>query len=167
MNKSIKFKFRPNSRDIKKVSEKSTEFLRLNGFSDQTVESQDIIIRELTRKGKNLANLGSSDIEMTLLLLIDKNTITVEIKKPIKESGNEQLDNLDKTIQWIRGYQDPFEPYMIKLREASDRPNEFDANGLELAKIAYKAGAILDFYVSEDNILNISAVRNYNEDPLN
>ena len=38
-------------------------------------------------------------------------------------------------------------------------PDRVKANGFGLARIAYKAGAVLDFYVSEDNILHLFAVR--------
>ena len=39
-----------------------------------------------------------------------------------------------------------------------------DAYGIGLARIAYEAGAVLDFFVDEDNILNLSAVRSLNGD---
>jgi hypothetical protein len=32
-------------------------------------------------------------------------------------------------------------------------------NDFDLARIAYETGADIDFYVNEDNILNLSAVR--------
>jgi hypothetical protein len=72
------------------------------------------------------------------------------------------LADLDKTIQWIRGYQDPLEQYMINLSESSGASHLAGTNGLGLARIAYEADAIIDFYVSEDNILNLSAVSNLN-----
>lgn len=84
----------------------------------------------------------------------------MEVSKPVNESSYSRLNELDKTIQWISGYQDPFEPYTIKLSEVSAHSPNRKTNGFELARIAYEAGAILDFYVSEDNILNLSAVRN-------
>jgi len=88
----------------------------------------------------------------------------VEVRQAVEKSFQRQLDELDKTIQWIRVYGDPFEPYMKKLREECENPNNHKANGIGLARIAYEAGAILDFFVSEDNILNLSAVRNLNGD---
>ena len=81
-----------------------------------------------------------------------------------KESNQRQLNDLDKTIQLIRGYQDPFEPYMKKLRENPGNSINSDTYGIGLAKIAYEAGAVLDFFVDEDNILNLSAVRSLNGD---
>ena len=84
--------------------------------------------------------------------------INVEVKNPVDETAYSHLKKLDKTIQWIRGYQDPFEPYMKKAREVSEKPLGDEVSGLGLAEIAYKGKAILDFFVSEDNILNVSAV---------
>lgn len=69
-----------------------------------------------------------------------------------------KLDELDRTIQVIRGGPDPFEPY-INCIQASTKLNSDNTNDYELARIAYETGAVIDFYVNEDNILNLSAVR--------
>ena len=164
MKKSIKFKFKPNTQGIEKIREESTDFLKLYGFSDQTVESQNNIIKELIKKGKNLAKQETTESEMTLILLVDKNTIIVEVKKPIKDTTQSQLYEFEKIVQWIRGYQDPFEPYMITQRDSHNETNKGNVNCRGLAKIAYEEGAVIDFYVGEDNILNISAVRSLNAD---
>jgi len=164
MKKSIKFSVKPGDKDIEKAREKGSEFLKSHGLSDDTVRAQMTILNELISNGKKFSDLRAPGNEMTILLLIDKNAVTVEVSNPVNESSYSQLNELDKTIQWIRGYQDPFEPYTIKLREASANSHSGQTNGFELARIAYEAGAILDFYVSENNILNLSAVRNLNCD---
>lgn len=94
---------------------------------------------------------------------LEDHAITVEVSNPVGESDGNQLIELDKIIQWIRGYQDPYEAYLKKLSENSNKSPDEKSNGLGLVKAAYEGKAILDFVVNEDNILNVSAVR-YLED---
>ena len=164
MKKSIKFNLKLNDIEIDKAGEKSSTFLKSHGFSNKTVQAQIMILRELINNGKKFENPNTLETEMTVLLFVEEKTITVEVRQAVEESFQRQLDELDKTIQWIRVYGDPFEPYMKKLREECENPNNHEANGIGLARIAYEAGAILDFFVSEDNILNLSAVRSLNGD---
>ena len=166
MTKSIRFKLKPDGYKIETVREKGSDFLKAHGFSDDTVQAQMTILHQLISSGKKFDNLMASENEMTVLLLIEKNAIIVEVSKPVNESSYSQLNELDKAIQWIRswGYPDPIEPYTIKCKEVTDNRQYFEAEGLELAMIAHKEGAVLDFYVSEDSILNLSAVRNLDGD---
>jgi hypothetical protein len=121
-----------------------------------------MILRELIISGKKFDNLRPSEFEMSVQLHIENNTITVEVKKSVCESAFGKLEALDKTIQWIRGYQDPLEDYMINFAEGPGASPLAGTNGLGLARIAHQANAIIDFYVSEDNVLNLSAVCNLN-----
>jgi hypothetical protein len=164
MKKSILFNLKLNDHEIDKAGATGSDFLKSHGFSNETVQAQIMILKELIINGKKFENPSSLESEITVFLLVEEKTITVEVRKAVEESYQRQLNELDKTIQWIRGYQDPFEPYMKKLRERSENSNNSDANDIGLARIAYEAGAILDFFVSEDNILNLSAVRSLNGD---
>jgi hypothetical protein len=159
MKNSIMFNLKLNDNEIDKAGEKSSNFLKSHGFSNETVHAQIMILEELINNGKKFEHPTSTESEITVFLLVEEKTITVEVRKAVEESFQRQLNELDKTIQWIRIYGDPFEPYMKKLREKAENSNNRDANGIGLARIAYEAGAILDFFVSEDNILNLSAVR--------
>ncbi len=160
MKKSIVFNLRLNDSEIDQAGEKGSQFLKSHGFSNETVQAQVMIIKELINNGKKFETPASLENEVTVFVLVEETAITVEVRKAIEESYQRQLDELDRTIQWIRGYQDPFEPYLKKLREQSANSKNDESNGIGLARIAYEAGAILDFFVSEDNILNLSAVRN-------
>jgi hypothetical protein len=163
MKNSIAFRLEPNGSEIAKVVEKGERFLKAHGLSDDRVQTQIMVIKELINSGKTFANLKPAGNEMSVHIYIEENTITAEVKKAVEESASDtQLQALDRTIQWIRGYQDPFEPFMVKAWQASGSACDCDSNSLGLAKIAYEAGAILDFYVSEDNILNLSAVSHLN-----
>lgn len=163
MAKSIQFNLKQNDCEIETVREEGSNFLKSHGFSEDTVETQMTILHQLIRSGRKFDNLVASQKEMKVLLLIEENSIIVEVSKPIDESSYGRIDELDKTIQSMRswGYQESFKSHAIEYREpSSDNSQDFKAEGFELAKILYEEGAVIDFYVSEDKILNLSAVRN-------
>ena len=166
MTKTMEFSLKSNGGEIKKLERKSSNFLKYHGYSNDTIQAQIMILRELIISGKKFDNLRPSEFEMSVQLHIEDNTITVEVKKSVCESAYGKLEELDKTIQWIRGYQDPLEHYMINLAEASGASTIAGINGLGLAIIAREADAMIDFYVSEDNVLNLSAVSNLNAERL-
>jgi hypothetical protein len=166
MKKTMEFSLKSNGDEIKKLEQKSSYFLKYEGFSDDTIQTQIMILRELIISGKKFDDLRPSEFEMSVQLHIEGNTITVEVKKSICESAYDKLEELDKTIQWIRGSQDPLERYMINFARASGASNIAGTNGLGLARITQEADAIIDFYVSEDNILNLSAVSDLNAEKL-
>ena len=163
MKKSIQFSLKPSDFEIETVREKGRDFLKAHGFSDDTVQTQMTILHQLISSGRKFDNLVAPKNKIKALILIEENTIIVEVSRPINESSYSRLDDLDKMIQSMRrwGYQEPFKPYAIEHRGSSrNNSQDFKTEGLELAKIVYEEGAVLDFYVSEDKILNLSAVRN-------
>ena len=164
MKNSIAFKLKPRGNEIARIGEKGKKFLKSHGFSDNSVQIQIMVIRELIKSGKAFENQRPSGNEMSVHIFIEENTIIAEVRKSVCETTHDnQLQKLDETIQWIRGYRDPYTPFMMMARESSQNRLDIKSNLFGLAKIAYEAGAVLDFYVSEDNILNLSAVRNIGE----
>ena len=159
MEESITFCLKPNGDAIEKVREKSCNFLKSYGFPDKTVQEQIMILKELAKTCMNYTNFNTPEKKMTVQIHIDENKIIFQVIKPVDEANRNDLKKLDKTIQWIRGYQDPFEAF-TKLKEVSKNSYCDKSNGMGLARIAYEGNAILDFFVSEDNILSLLAVRN-------
>jgi len=156
---SITFNLSPDGSGIEMASQKISRFLQSQGFSEETVGIQKMILKELINSGLKYGKCKSNDDDMSVNISIEENTITIEVKNSVDETCCERLKELDKTIQFIRGYQDPFEAYTLKQKEAFQNTPSSEPNGLGLARIAYKGNAILDFFVSEDNILNLYAVR--------
>ena len=164
--KTMEFSLKSNGDEIKELEQKSSYFLKYQGYSDDTIQTQILILRELINSCKQFKDLRPSEFEIFVQLHIENNTITLEVKKSVCESAYGKLEDLDKTIQWIRGSQDPLERYMTNLAEASDVSHIAGTNGLGLARITQEADAIIDFYVSEDSILNLSAVSDLNSEKL-
>jgi hypothetical protein len=84
--------------------------------------------------------------------------VTIEVKSPVSSDSSGQLKRLDGTIQWIRGFQTPFEAYVERLKAVSAQPYTPGESGLGLVRIAYEGQCILDFYVDDSDLLAISAV---------
>jgi hypothetical protein len=163
MKNSIEFNLKPVGTEIAKAGEKGESFLKSHGLSDDRVQTQIMVIRELIKSGKVFDDHQSAGNEMSINICVEEKTVTIEVRQPVSEFARDhQLQALDKTIQWIRGYQDPFTPFMILAGHAGTSCRDGDANSFGLARIAYEAGGSIDFYVSEDNILNLSAVIHLN-----
>jgi hypothetical protein len=156
---SIKLNVKPMGQEMEKMRQKTGSFMKSHGISDDAVHAQFRLIRELIKTATKYGNFSPADTEIMVNVQVDENTITVEINNPINEADFERLKELDKTIQFIRGYQDPFEAFMKTQKKASIYPPHGHSNALDLSRIAYEENAILDFFVNEDNILQLSAIR--------
>ena len=147
------------NQDIEEVGNRSSSFFKLHGLSDETVQIQVMILRELIKNGVKYAKFTPSENTIRVNIHIDTNIISIEVMNPVDESCRTRLEELDRAIQLIRGYQDPVEAYMVMQKMAPKQTPHGEAEGLGLAGIAYEGNATLDFFISEDNILNLSAVK--------
>jgi len=159
MKNSITLNLQPDSDGIQMAGQKSSNFLKSHGLSDETIHTQIMILKELIKNGIKYGKFTPSKNEISVSIHIAENTISVEVMNPVDVTCCERLDELDKTIQFLRGYQNPFQAYMLMKKKAPKYPFRGDADGLDLIKIAYEGKAILDFCVHENNMLNQSAVR--------
>jgi hypothetical protein len=134
-------------------------FLESHGTATSAIGKQVMVFRELVTSGKSFCSDRSSETEIIVNVEIGDEQIVIEVSYPIDTKSDKRLAELDRTIQFIRSFYDPFEPYCMKRRKSDANPLLGAEMGLGLTKIAYEANAVVDFYVSEDNMLNISAIR--------
>ena len=160
MKKSIEFNIKPNWDEIEKIRNESAQFLQAHELSDDTIHSLSMIISELIENGIKYGNFKMVQNSVGVIINIEKNTVTIEVLNPVDESALKHLSRLDKTIQWIRGYQDPFEAYIEKIKEVSKKPLNDKESGIGLVRIAYEGKALLDFFVGDNDMLNVSVVSN-------
>ncbi len=162
--RSMKLIVKPNWEEIEQVRNSSSEFLRSHGFSGDAVNALTMVISELIENGIKYGNFKAPENKVILTIHIGSRVVTVEVVNPVDETAHVHLRRLDRTIQWIRGYQDPFQAYTERIRAVSKRPLRDKESGLGLVRIAYEGKSILDFFVGDDNILNVSAVSILEED---
>lgn len=158
MKNSVELNLTLQGKGIQDVEKESNHFFRSFGLSYDNAQIPVMILRELVKNSRKFGRLAPGTDEITVRLQMEGNTYTIEVMNPVDDSCGDRLLELDKTIQFIRGYQDPYEAYSIKLAEAAAHPFNGSANDLRLVKIAYDWGVILDFFVNEDNFLIQSAV---------
>lgn len=154
----MKLVVNPKWDEIERARNESAEFFRSHGLPDEAVYGLTMVISELIENSIKYGIFRSPESKVTLDVHLGDTMITVEVINPVDETAQDHLRRLDKTIQWIRGHQDPFEAYVERLKEVSKKPLYDTESGLGLVRIAYEGQAILDFFVSEDNNLSVSAV---------
>ncbi len=164
VKRSMKLTVKPNWEEIEQVRNSSSEFLRSHGFSGDAVNALTMVISELIENGIKYGNFKAPENKVILTIHIGSRVVTVEVVNPVDETAHVHLRRLDRTIQWIRGYQDPFQAYTERIRAVSKRPLRDKESGLGLVRIAYEGKSILDFFVGDDNVLNVSAVSILEED---
>jgi len=160
MKNTINFNLEPKCQQIDVAGYRGSCFLKSHGFSDDTVQVPIMILRKLIKNGIKYGKFSAAAKEINVQIHIAEKSFTIEVRNPVDDTCSDRLQELDKTIQFIRGYQDPFEPYAIMRGEVSNNYFNAKTSGLGLAQIAYEGKALLDFFVSEDNILNMTAVGN-------
>ena len=121
-----------------------------------------MIVSELSENAIKYGYFPSEESNIKAIVSVEDENIIVEVINPVGPQSRDHLVDLDRTIQWIRGFQDPFEAYTEKLRELSKRMLTDHSSSLGLARIAYEAQAILDFFVDEEDQLNVSAITQRN-----
>ena len=158
MSSTRKWAIDPNWDEIEQVSSESIEFLSSNHIDEDTVQMFNMVICELVENSLKYGDFSSSEKKVDIEVSISKKMATVEVRNLFRKEMRPHLERLDKTIQWIRGFQDPFQAYLEKLKEISRKPLDDEESGLGLARIAYEGQAIIDFFVGDDDQLNVSAV---------
>jgi hypothetical protein len=161
MKKSIRLSIKPKWGEIEKIRNNCSKFMKSHGFSDNTVYALTMVISELVENSIKYGNFQRREDKVIISIHVGEDIVTIEVINPVNKTVYKHLENLDKTIQWIRGYQDPFEAYVERLKDVSKKPFRDDESGLGLARIAYEGKAIVDFFVGENDTLNVSALANY------
>lgn len=126
------------------------------GLSDDESYQLSMVAQELL---ENAVKYGAFSAGERIALGIEANPedVVVEVKSRVGVD-DAHLRRFDRTIQWLRGFQDPFEAYVERMKVVSAQPYSHGESGLGLTRIAYEGRSVIDFYVDEDNVLAVSAV---------
>ena len=159
MGNTLKISIQPEWDQLESVRVQAHTFLEDNGLMANLIHSLVMVVSELMENSIKYGNFSSPDNRVEVSLGFYKNSIMVEVSNPVNEDSMSDLEELDRMIQWIRGYQNPFEAYIERLKEISKKPLHDKASGLGIVRIAYEGGVTLDFFVSEEGLLTVSAIR--------
>lgn len=156
MPEILKVTMPPVWEQIDELRSRCESFLLGHGVHPDVAQAVAMVTSEL---GENAAKYGTYQGAETMDVKVSLTParITVEVRNPVSPDQAEQLGLLDRTIQWIRGFQDPFQAYLERMREVSGQSLASSESRLGLVRIAYEGQSALDFFVGDDNILVVSA----------
>ncbi len=155
---NLHINIKPTWDELKNVMSGVSDFLISFNLSNDIIHAMVMVSNELAGNAVKYGYFQNEEADISLDLSINKTHITIEVRNPIHESNDYHLQKLDETVQWIRGYQDSFEAYTMKLKELAKSDLSNEESGLGLVRIAYEGESIIDFFVDENNIIAVSAI---------
>ncbi len=153
---SIDLRIAPEWDAVKAVWDPCRTSLGRAGLQDDEAYALAMVAQELLENAVKYGAFGGGD-EIQLTIHVGDEEVIVEVKNRVGVD-DAHLRRFDETIQWIRGFQDPFEAYVERMKVVSALPYVQGQSGLGLARIAYEGRCIIDFYVDDTNTLAVSAV---------
>ena len=147
----------PDWDTVKSAWDDCHRFFVEHGLDADQAYALSMTAQELLENAVKYGGFTNPAQRVELSVAMGQTDVTIEVKAPAHQDPV-RLKKLDDTVQWIRGYQSPFEAYVEKLKQVSAQPYEPGESGLGLARIAYEGQCVLDFYVDETNTLAMSAV---------
>jgi hypothetical protein len=155
---TLKVSIRPQWEELETVRDQTLSFLLERKVDPDTCNAVAMVAAELLENAAKYGIYRRSCDSIELALRLEDAVITTEVCNPLGPAELEHVERLDMMIQWIRGFQDPFEAYLERLKEVSSQSLETQDSGLGLVRIAYEGGSVLDFFIREQNVLSVSAV---------
>jgi hypothetical protein len=135
-----------------------TEFLTASGLDRDEVYALTMAASELLENAVKYGDWQRAPNDKIVLSIeVAERNVTVEVQCPTADDPL-ALRKLDEQIQWIRGFQSPFEAYVERLKLVSARGHDLGESGLGLIRIAYEGRCVVDFYVTHERRLAMSAV---------
>jgi len=154
---TLAMEIKPDWDEIEEVRCQCRDFLERLDFGEDVLDAISMVSSELVENAVKYGTFPTAGV-IDYQLKVSKTDITVEVKNPVDDTVGKHLNRLDEIVQWIRGYQNPFEVYVKKLKEVSTKSFSDDESCLGLVRIAYEGQSILDFYLDRDNTLSVSAI---------
>ena len=156
MSTRLQLELSPEWSAIRTAWDRCMAHLDEQGLDPDAAYALCMVTQELLENAvKYGAHAGGRPIPCTVST--GKEMVTIEVRTPL-DHNPDRLKHLDEMIQWIRGYQNSFEAYVERLKQASAQPFSSSESGLGLVRMAYEGQCLLDFYVDESNVLAMSAV---------
>jgi len=154
---SLTLRLPPDWDAIQRVWDPCREYFAQRGLDDDTVYGLCMVTQELLENAVKYGVFDEGREHIQLALSGSSEAVTIEVHSPL-DGESARLRRLDSMIQWIRGFQSPFEAYVGRLKEVAARPFDNGESGLGLVRMAYEGQCILDFYTDGASVLAMSAV---------
>lgn len=157
--RSLNLEIKPRWEELVHVRRRTDGFLRGLSLDRDVVDAVAMVACELGENAIKYGTVRDDSDRVAVSVAVGDRDVVVEVVNRIGRTDEENLQRLDRMVQWIRGYQDPFEAYLQRLKELSGEPLDNTESRLGLVRIAYEGQSVLDFYVGADDRLAVSAIR--------
>jgi len=154
---SLTLQVLPLWNELHAIQEAVSAFLERHGCDRDTSEAVMMGASELTENAIKYGDYGGPQ-SISLSVAMYPSRIVVEVRNPVAPKDVAELRKLDAMVQWIRGFQDPFQAYVERLKVVSSLALTSNESGLGLVRVAYEGQAVVDFFVDDANTLSVSAV---------
>ena len=104
-----------------RVNEDIYRFLVSCKLSEELAARYTMVACELTENGIKYGNPDKSPGGVHVRIRLEGGEIYLEVSSAVGDESKPFLVELDRTIQWARGFQDPFEAYIARLRAISQQ----------------------------------------------
>lgn len=157
-NRTLSLDVDPVWESIDRVRRENEDFLRTHQIPQPSIEALSMVTCELMENAVKYGFFEGDVKTIQSRCSVESDSVVLEVRSPVKPGDDAAMARLDHMIQWIRGYQDPFQAYLMRLREVSSQAMGTSESGLGLVRIAYEGQSVLDFFVDSGSVLNISAL---------
>jgi len=147
--------------EVGRINQVAGEYLQSCDLPPECASRYTMIVCELVENGIKYGDFSGANGGLYVRVTVCERTITIQVTNPVDLKTDLYLHELDRAIQWMRGFQDPFEAFLGRIKEISREPVEDSKSGLGILRIMYEGRAALDFYVDENRALNVFAVSTY------
>ncbi len=161
MQVTLQLALRPIWEEIDALGGKCMDFLKREGLEPDAQNALSMVACELAENATKYGHFNGEKETVRVSLSVQHSAVTVTVSNPVTQKEADELAVLDHTIQWIRGFQDPFQAYLERLRDVSAQGLLSTESRLGLVRIAYEGQSTLDFYVGPDGVLVVSATFQY------
>ena len=159
MEPGLQLELEPRWEELPALRKKTAEFLGKKQLSRDVVDAVTMVTCELTENATKYGAFENGVRHIAVRVTVHPNEVSVEVAQPVDPKDSDNLNQLDRMVQWIRGYQDPFEAYLQRLKDLSTEGFDSTESRLGLVRIAYEGQSVIDFYVNEQHVLSVSAIR--------
>ncbi len=153
---ALEIRVRPEWDAVKAAWAPCRAMLAGSGLDEDEAYQLAMVTQELLENAVKYGAFHDGE-EIALAVRVSPQDVTIEVRSRVGVD-EAHLRRFDQVIQWIRGFQDPFEAYVERLKLVSARPYAHGESGLGLTRIAYEGRCAIDFFVDEGNVLAVSAV---------
>lgn len=100
-----------NDSEFEKLLRSSNNFLITHGISKKISSEQTIVLTKLTKFLALYGRNKRSDDKIKIQINIENDIIIIMAMKSASSIDFDQIEKLEEVIQFIRGFQDPYEAF--------------------------------------------------------